>query len=45
MARLTRRHARIVWGVAAALALGGVFLAYTSPHLIVDLANRIWACF
>lgn len=32
------------WGGAlAALAL--VFSAYLSPHLVVDLANRVWACF
>ncbi|GCL61152.1 hypothetical protein [Pseudaquabacterium pictum] len=30
-------------GVLAALAL--VFSAYLSPHLVVDLANRVWACF
>jgi hypothetical protein len=29
--------------VAAVLAL--VFRAYLSPHLVVDLANRVWACF
>jgi hypothetical protein len=45
MAWLARRRARIVWGVLAALALAAVFMAYLSPHLMVDLANRIWACF
>lgn len=30
---------------AVALALAGVFLAYLSPHLAVDLANRVWSCF
>jgi hypothetical protein len=30
-------------GDAAVLAL--VFTAYLSPHLVVDLANRVWACF
>jgi hypothetical protein len=34
----------LVWlVVAAALAL--VFAAYLSPHRVVDLANRVWACF
>ena len=35
------------WSAAllAALALGAVFLAYLNPHLAVDLANRVWACF
>ena len=33
-----------VWaGVMATLAL--VFTAYLSPHLVVDLASRVWACF
>lgn len=31
------------------LAAGGVlalvFSDYLSPHLVVDLANRVWACF
>lgn len=45
MGWLTRRRRRVVWGLVAALALGAVFMAYTSPHLMVDLANRIWACF
>ncbi len=30
-------------GAAAALAL--VFSAYLSPHLVVDLASRVWSCF
>lgn len=31
--------------VAVVLVLVGVFLAYRSPHLAVDLANRVWSCF
>lgn len=34
----------LVW-TAAAAALAAVFAAYLSPHLVVDLANRVWACF
>ena len=45
MAGLSPRRARIVWGAVVALALAGVFMAYLNPHLMVDLANRIWACF
>ena len=41
----TWRRAHIVWGVVAAVSLAGVFMAYLNPHLVVDLANRIWACF
>ena len=29
----------------AALALGAVFAAYLNPHLVRDLADRVWACF
>ncbi len=33
-----------IWsGALAVLAL--VFASYLSPHLVVDLANRVWACF
>ena len=33
-----------IWAVALA-ALAAVFAAYLDPHLAVDLANRVWACF
>jgi len=34
----------VAWAaVLSVLAL--VFTAYLSPHLVVDLANRVWACF
>jgi hypothetical protein len=36
---------RLAPWVAAAAALAGVFSAYLNPHLVVDLANRVWACF
>ncbi len=32
------------WATAAALLLL-VFAAYLDPHLAVDLAGRLWACF
>lgn len=38
-------HTRRWIAVAALLALGAVFAAYLNPHLAVDLANRVWACF
>lgn len=34
----------LLWSVIA-LLLAGVFSAYLNPHLVVDLANRVWACF
>ena len=33
-----------VWG-AALLALAAVFAAYLNPHLAVELASQVWACF
>ena len=32
------------WTVVAA-TLTAVAAAYFDPHLMVDLANRVWACF
>ncbi|MEK8046935.1 hypothetical protein [Ideonella margarita] len=31
--------------LATGTALALVFLAYQSPHVAVDLANRVWSCF
>jgi hypothetical protein len=40
---------RVVALTGAALGLGAVlaavFMAYLNPHTVVDLANRVWACF
>lgn len=36
---------RIALTALVLLVLAGVFAAYLSPHLVVDLANRVWACF
>lgn len=36
---------RVALAMLAALALAAVFVAYLSPHLVIDLANRVWACF
>lgn len=33
-----------IWGAALA-ALGAVFMAWRSPHLVVDLAAYVAACF
>lgn len=41
-ARALRRG--LAWGLLA-LALGATFMAYLNPHLMVDLANQVWACF
>lgn len=37
--------ARIGLGLLVAAALAAVFLSYLDPHLAVDLANRVRACF
>lgn len=41
-AGMARRVA--AWTVAAAV-LALVFVSYLNPHLALDIANRIWACF
>jgi len=30
---------------SAGLLLALVFMAYQNPHTVLDLANRVWACF
>ena len=42
MKTLRPRHA--LAAVAALAALGAVFAAYFDPHLVVDLAQRVWGC-
>lgn len=39
-----RLRAVLAW-TAAAAALAAVFSAYLSPHVVVDLATRVWSCF
>ena len=34
----------LLW-VSVAAALAAVFMSYLSPHLALDIANRVWACF
>jgi hypothetical protein len=36
---------RALLGLIAAAVLAGVFMAYLSPHVVRDLAARVWACF
>jgi len=40
-----KRLARWAFALGLVLLLGTVFMAYLNPHLAVDLANRLWACF
>jgi hypothetical protein len=40
-----QRGARIGLALLLATVLALVFLSYLNPHLAVDLANRVWACF
>lgn len=39
------RWRRAALWAGAAVALATVFAAYLNPHLAVDLASRVWACF
>jgi hypothetical protein len=39
------RSARIGLKLLLAAVLALVFFSYLNPHLAVDLANRVWACF
>lgn len=39
---------RLFWRIlalAALAALAGVFLMYTRPDFMVDMANQLWSCF
>jgi hypothetical protein len=36
---------RLLGGAAALAALAVVFVSYLNPHLALDLATRVWACF
>jgi len=40
-----RRWRRALSWIAAASVLALVFIWYRNPHVVVDLANRVWACF
>jgi hypothetical protein len=42
---MKRQHLRLLGGAVALVALALVFVSYLNPHLAVDLANRVWACF
>jgi hypothetical protein len=35
----------LAWTAGAAVVLALTFLAYLNPHLALDLATRLWACF
>lgn len=36
---------RLAWSAVAVLALATVFLMYTRPDFMVDMANQLWSCF
>jgi hypothetical protein len=36
---------RLLVGVPAAVILVGVFLLYTRPDFMVQMANQLWSCF
>lgn len=39
------RPRQLLTWTAIVLVLGAVFTAYLSPHVVVDLATRVWSCF
>ena len=36
---------RVAWWVAATVALLLVAMSYLNPHLMLDLADKLWSCF
>lgn len=36
---------RLVWSALVLVALAAVFLMYTRPDFMVDMANQLWSCF
>lgn len=36
---------RLLWSTLAMAALAAVFLMYTRPDFMVDMANQLWSCF
>ncbi len=42
---MSRRWQRPLLWAAVAVVLGATFAAYLSPHMVVDLASRVWSCF
>ena len=36
---------QIVGGLLAAAVLAAVFMMYTQPDFMVQMANQLWACF
>jgi hypothetical protein len=41
---MTAGRRTAIWAAVLAL-LAAVFAAWMNPHLMVDLANAVWACF
>jgi hypothetical protein len=35
----------LLLAVVATVVLAGVFLLYTQPDFMVQMANQVWACF
>lgn len=36
---------RVIAGIVAIALLAAVFLLYTRPDFMVQMANQVWACF
>jgi len=40
-----RRSTKPLTWCAVLAVLAGVFMLYTRPEFLVDMANQLWACF
>jgi hypothetical protein len=36
---------RVLLWTAIVAAMAAVAMAYLNPHVVVDLANKVWSCF
>ena len=36
---------QLLTGLVATATLAGVFMLYTQPDFLVQMANQLWACF
>ncbi|MBE2263259.1 MAG: hypothetical protein IAE92_10990 [Burkholderiaceae bacterium] len=35
----------VAWAAAALAALAGVFMLYTRPEFLINMADQLWSCF
>jgi hypothetical protein len=42
---MNSKAGRVLLWSAVVAALAAVSMAYLNPHVVVDLANKVWSCF